>query len=114
MTIPDIGFVGSLLLYSHFFSPDRMSRANLGCMETKAFTAAPSLYRLNYKESDRRTPFHSPSFNEGKPNTTNLPITVRNELFDISLMHFPGVGYDASKPVWAADRASPHIVKCVR
>lgn len=33
------------------------------------------------------------------------PITVRNELFDTPLMHFPGVGYDSSKPERAADRA---------
>lgn len=44
---------------------ERLANRQNGCMETKAFTAAPSLYRLNYKESDRRTPFHSPSFNEG-------------------------------------------------
>lgn len=33
------------------------------------------------------------------------PITVRDELFDTPLMHFPGVGYDSSEPERAADRA---------
>ena len=42
------------------------------------------------------------STNGGKPygrRSTNNPITVRNEPFDTPLMYFPGVGYDAGKPI---------------